>query len=392
VAYKSKAERENERWMLDEEAIRRIQAADGCDEQTARERLRKLKNDHPAIVRQAGSPFIGSAGSITIPTLDAVPPQVSGFIIDRHWPEHRLPGTETGGSSVAVSVASPTDGSGGEQTLPLDAWVRAEVAFACFALASQSGAADVLGEVSDTLLANVDPSVLSGRPEGSDFRDDYAGFNTLNEKLRAMEKACDWAVSNCRSENLHAYLQLADSIQKVLIDSFDFINGMTIHPLRGTLTRGNDVNMENYFKLKSARTGQVWFKKIELIKAWKSNGAAEYCTAAGIAPPEPIQSQTQQDSTIGNSALGTAVLNVSVPRKRGGGRRPKYLWQPVLAKLRERLEDDGAPADGDGGQAELERFVVSQFPPDACPGESLIRERVRNEIDAFRHDLNKEGR
>lgn len=78
--------------------------------------------------------------------------------------------------------------------------------------------------------------------------------------------------------------------------------------------------------------------------------------------------------------------------KRGGGRPPKYDWEPVLEKLRNRLMDDGAPAFGDGGQAELERFVADQFPIDDCPAESVIRPKVRDEIRAFRQSLNSQGR
>jgi hypothetical protein len=78
--------------------------------------------------------------------------------------------------------------------------------------------------------------------------------------------------------------------------------------------------------------------------------------------------------------------------KRGGGAPPRFNWEPALSKLRARLEDYGAPANGDGGQAELERFVASLFLPDHCPGETVIRERVRKEIQAYRHSLNKEGR
>jgi hypothetical protein len=78
--------------------------------------------------------------------------------------------------------------------------------------------------------------------------------------------------------------------------------------------------------------------------------------------------------------------------KRGGGRPPKYPWPLVLAELRRRLVEDGFPAAGDGGQAVLERFVASKFPVDSCPAVSTIREKVRKEIEAFRHDLGNEGR
>ncbi len=80
------------------------------------------------------------------------------------------------------------------------------------------------------------------------------------------------------------------------------------------------------------------------------------------------------------------VAGEGAPR-RGGGRHPKYNWPPALEKLRERLLDDGAPAPGDGGQADLERFVASMFPPDACPAESVIRSKVGKEINDFRREL-----
>ncbi len=78
--------------------------------------------------------------------------------------------------------------------------------------------------------------------------------------------------------------------------------------------------------------------------------------------------------------------------KRGGGRRTKYDWPPVLAKLQEWLVDNGAPMDGDGNQAELERFAASLFHPDDCPSESSIRPKVREAIENFRSRLNTGGR
>jgi hypothetical protein len=78
---------------------------------------------------------------------------------------------------------------------------------------------------------------------------------------------------------------------------------------------------------------------------------------------------------------------MSDQRQRGGGRRRKHDWPYVTLKLLQRLQDDGAPAEGDGGQAELEGYAASLFPPDACPSESLIREWVHGTIKAYKRSL-----
>jgi hypothetical protein len=81
----------------------------------------------------------------------------------------------------------------------------------------------------------------------------------------------------------------------------------------------------------------------------------------------------------------------SEPASPRRGRRPKYNWDGVMVKVLQKLQDDGAPVDGDGGQAEFERFVADLFSPDNCPTESVIRDRVRGIIEAFRRNL-YEGR
>jgi hypothetical protein len=74
-------------------------------------------------------------------------------------------------------------------------------------------------------------------------------------------------------------------------------------------------------------------------------------------------------------------------RQRGGGRRRKHDWPYVTLKLLQRLQDDGAPAEGDGGQAELEQYVADLFPSDNCPSSSLIREWVSDTIKAYKRSL-----
>jgi hypothetical protein len=74
-------------------------------------------------------------------------------------------------------------------------------------------------------------------------------------------------------------------------------------------------------------------------------------------------------------------------RRRGGGRPPKYDWARVSVKLILMLQEIGVPAEGDGGQAELEGYVASLFPPDDCPTTSVIREWVSALIKAYRHEL-----
>jgi len=76
---------------------------------------------------------------------------------------------------------------------------------------------------------------------------------------------------NVRSEKLKAYVQKPDSIKMENVSSFAFIAGMTIHPLRGTLTR-SDVEMESYARLRAVQTGPVWFRRGELVDALELTG------------------------------------------------------------------------------------------------------------------------
>jgi hypothetical protein len=83
-----------------------------------------------------------------------------------------------------------------------------------------------------------------------------------------------------------------------------------------------------------------------------------------------------------------ALESMPEPPKRGGGRRQKYDWPYVTLRVLERLQNDGVPVEGDGGQAKLERFVTGLFPPDDdLPAESVIRDRVHGIIAAFRRRL-----
>ena len=73
--------------------------------------------------------------------------------------------------------------------------------------------------------------------------------------------------------------------------------------------------------------------------------------------------------------------------KRGGGRKPKYEWEPVRRMVMQKLREDGAPKKGDGGQAKLEKFVAEQFLPDACPSEAQIRDKVAKWIADYWQEI-----
>jgi hypothetical protein len=62
-----------------------------------------------------------------------------------------------------------------------------------------------------------------------------------------------------------------------------------------------------------------------------------------------------------------------------------------MIRLRKKLQEDGYPARGDGGQASLERWVAGEFPLDSCPSESRIRFWVAREIKAYREALGPEA-
>jgi hypothetical protein len=93
--YKSIAERIDESWMHDEDAIKRIIAHDSCGEQCARDQLAKLKQDHPIVrtvahvLRHLGPDYIPSFFINERLRAPAEPPQVARFAIDQRWPEQR---------------------------------------------------------------------------------------------------------------------------------------------------------------------------------------------------------------------------------------------------------------------------------------------------------------
>jgi hypothetical protein len=122
---------------------------------------------------------------------------------------------------------------------------------------------------------------------------------------------------------------------------------------------------------------RCWFEDRRIpLPSWLLVDQTARGVEAGKAPPSEVIQDHAEDPPPAR-------------QKHPGGRPPKYQWAPVLAKLRRQLEDYGAPAEGDGGQAVLERFVADQFPPDDRPATSTIREKVRKTIEAYRHFLEK---
>jgi hypothetical protein len=116
-----------------------------------------------------------------------------------------------------------------------------------------------------------------------------------------------------------------------------------------------------------------WEAVIEAVSDWQR----QQRTVAAYAARAPMKGVSKEASPEPTPD----------PPRRGGGRRAKYDWPRVTLKLLLKLQDDGAPKEGDGGQAELERFAASLFPSDNCPSASVIREWVSGVIEAFRRDL-----
>jgi hypothetical protein len=98
--YKSKAERLEERWMLEDDVIKQIMAFDHpCSEELARKQLQKFKNDFPGIVRVVDRLGSGFHEPVTVPHrfIPIEPPQVLRRAIDQEWPirPRRTSGAET---------------------------------------------------------------------------------------------------------------------------------------------------------------------------------------------------------------------------------------------------------------------------------------------------------
>ncbi len=109
MAYKSKSELENNRWMRVAKAVEQIVAIDKCDCATARRQFRALKRDFPAIMRVVHPPSLHMPITVPFRTQLVLPPQVLRSFIDRLWPTNR-PG----------NPAPPTGA-----TTDLDGWMLA---------------------------------------------------------------------------------------------------------------------------------------------------------------------------------------------------------------------------------------------------------------------------
>jgi hypothetical protein len=117
--------------------------------------------------------------------------------------------------------------------------------------------------------------------------------------------------------------------------------------------------------------GTIRYRKSEVFALWPEVAGPPACSAGAGAQREPSR----------------PIEPKPLHRKRGGGPREQYDWARVEGQLQKRLEEDGFLADGDGNQAGLERFVLSLFPSDAAPAESLIRKHVKKTIEAYRASL-----
>jgi hypothetical protein len=125
------------------------------------------------------------------------------------------------------------------------------------------------------------------------------------------------------------------------------------------------------------RWHDVLFPRETLMELWLafdavSKTSAPYAAAKTESPSVP---QTISDA----------------PSQRSRGRRPKYRWTKILTSLGARLHSDGIPEPGDGGQARYEKWVAEQFPPDSCPSESVIRDRVAQVIAKHKQLLEGEA-
>jgi hypothetical protein len=120
-------------------------------------------------------------------------------------------------------------------------------------------------------------------------------------------------------------------------------------------------------------------------------GGGPWRTLSAPLPDAVPQSWERSEFTIGGKHREVRLFQTPIHQKRGGGPRPTYDWAPANAALLRKLEEDGAPADGDGGQAELERLAAATFGPDHAPAESLIRKNVRKAIIAYRNSLDGEA-
>jgi hypothetical protein len=129
-----------------------------------------------------------------------------------------------------------------------------------------------------------------------------------------------------------------------------------------------------------------WYRTAHLLERppiWPAYPSGEAMPEQGSA----VQKVAASPTMVAEPRQPTTPAPAKVRR----GRRDKYDWLNVMTGLRAKLEEDGCPRPGDGGQARLEEWVIRQFHPDSCPGESMVRARVAQEIKSYQAFLGIEA-
>jgi hypothetical protein len=103
MAYISRQEKEEARWMRIRQALRQIMEADQCDAKNACNQLKKLIKDNPSTLRKRQLPW-GGTGGVSFPPRAHVPCQVSCAMINAHWPTVISTAKETGTAVTAAEA------------------------------------------------------------------------------------------------------------------------------------------------------------------------------------------------------------------------------------------------------------------------------------------------
>jgi hypothetical protein len=156
---------------------------------------------------------------------------------------------------------------------------------------------NILAELSDTLRADIPRSL--GDPDKCDLRDDGGTFNVVMKRIETLEAARDWLIAHIRAGRAFCYLKSADR-QWIPVPSMDFIDGMSIHCLHGTITSSLDDfdrGHEIYRRWKKqGLSSEVWIRRQELLNLLQS-AATVYDVVGGPSARSQI-ARKRYDSLV----------------------------------------------------------------------------------------------
>ena len=213
-----------------------------------------------------------------------------------------------------------------------------------------------------------------------------------------LDRIVDWYVREPRTGKTDttrlksAYKELTQSL---LMREFDHGRGGFVHvlspenfyrlpleKLRAPIDQGNLRGLARSYPINGDMDQTKGTILIDAYLKW-------CCVPADLAVHWLRNRRVDLPDWLGSNSTESAQASDAAPSKKPSrsGRRPIYDWDQVHLVIMNRLNADGVPDAGDGGQAKLEKLAVGSFPLDKCPTESVIREHVVKMMEEYRKSL-----